>query len=91
MKEAGTVHWLAPNTGANNSSGFTALPGGIVYADGSISGVGKWGSWWTSSEIAGGLRNWSLSYSSGYLYRSSAAYPTENDKHIGMSIRLIKD
>ena len=91
MKEAGTVHWLAPNTNANNSSGFTALPGGIVYYDGSISGVGKYGSWWTSSEIAGGLRNWSLSYSSGYLYRSSAAYPTENNKHIGMSIRLIKD
>jgi len=91
MKEAGTVHWLAPNTDANNSSGFTALPGGIVYADGSISGVGKTGTWWTSSEIVGGLRNWYLFYNSGNLYRSSAAYPTENDKHIGMSIRLIKD
>ena len=29
MKEEGTDHWFDPNTGANNESGFTALPGGV--------------------------------------------------------------
>jgi uncharacterized protein (TIGR02145 family) len=29
MKETGTSHWLTPNTGATNSSGFTGLPSGV--------------------------------------------------------------
>jgi uncharacterized protein (TIGR02145 family) len=37
LKEAGTTHWNAPNTGATDQYGFTALPGGTrengVFAD----------------------------------------------------------
>lgn len=32
LKEEGTAHWPAPNT-STNESGFTALPGGCLYAD----------------------------------------------------------
>jgi uncharacterized protein (TIGR02145 family) len=28
MKETGTIHWVTPNIGATNLSGFTSLPGG---------------------------------------------------------------
>lgn len=50
LKEAGTVHWLDPNTGTNES-GFTGLPGGYRNSsDGVFYGVGQVGIWWSSSE-----------------------------------------
>ena len=48
LKETGTTHWIAPNTGATNSSGFTALPGGERDTIGSFSNLGYWGSCWST-------------------------------------------
>ena len=50
MKEVGTIHWLSPNTGAMNESGFTALPGGIRTVSGYFQGMGSAGRWWKSTE-----------------------------------------
>jgi uncharacterized protein (TIGR02145 family) len=46
LKEAGYVHWLSPNIGATNSSGFTALPGGGRSKDGLYGGIFQLGDWW---------------------------------------------
>lgn len=49
LKEAGTDHWLSPNTGATNVSGFTALPaGGYDYNSGGFK-RGESAYFWTST------------------------------------------
>ena len=45
-----TILWNSPNTGANNSSGFTALPGGYRVANGNFYAIESYGSWWSSTE-----------------------------------------
>jgi uncharacterized protein (TIGR02145 family) len=44
-----TSIWKSPNTGATNSSGFTALPGGCRDYDGTFKYIGYAGNWWSSS------------------------------------------
>ncbi|MCX6227221.1 MAG: T9SS type A sorting domain-containing protein, partial [Bacteroidia bacterium] len=42
MKETGTSHWKAPNIGATNEYGFTALPGGVRDFAMGFLGKGEW-------------------------------------------------
>lgn len=50
LKEAGTLHWLTPNTGSTNESGFNALPGGFRYNNGIFYSLGIHCIWWSSTE-----------------------------------------
>ncbi|MGC1390507.1 MAG: fibrobacter succinogenes major paralogous domain-containing protein [Bacteroidales bacterium] len=51
LKETGTTHWSNPNTGANNETGFSALPGGSRNLAGSFVGIGSYGIWWSATEV----------------------------------------
>jgi uncharacterized protein (TIGR02145 family) len=86
IKEAGTAHWASPNTGATNSSGFTALPGGYRYGNGSFYSLTNYAYFWSSSQ-SGAANAWrrGLGYNNEYVYRNS------DDKSHGFSCRCLKD
>lgn len=84
LREAGAVHWKAPNTGANNSSGWTGLPGGYRNQIAYFGYVKEIGYWWTSSE----RNTLALAHAMDY---NGIAGGTMNDKHFGYSVRCLKD
>jgi uncharacterized protein (TIGR02145 family) len=52
LMEVGSMHWVNPNPNATNSSGFTAVPAGVIDGNGDLSPYSShssWASWWTSS------------------------------------------
>lgn len=52
LKEEGTDHWTAPNSGATNESGFTALPGGYRSSNGNFYGIGASTDYWSSTSAS---------------------------------------
>ena len=48
IKEAGSSHWNAPNDGATNISGLTALPGGMRDFDGTFTDNNAYGYFWST-------------------------------------------
>ncbi|MBU0765860.1 MAG: fibrobacter succinogenes major paralogous domain-containing protein [Bacteroidetes bacterium] len=87
MKETGTVHWNSPNTGADNSSGFTGLPGGSRdYWDGLFYGLGESSDHWSATE-SNSTRAWKRYMYYDYADVNSFFYEKTN----GFSVRCIKD
>ena len=78
--------WNSPNTGATNSSGFTALPGGLRGNDGDFYDMTYYGYWWSSSVLSGssaGTRN--LSSYNRYVTRNGYI------RTGGFSVRCCRD
>jgi uncharacterized protein (TIGR02145 family) len=85
LKESGLIHWPNPNTGASNSSGFTALPGGYRDDLGEFNPLAS-GYWWSSTANGlSGAWSWNLSYISAGVVRADAA------QSYGYTVRCIMD
>jgi len=86
LKETGIIHWISPNIGASNESGFTALPGGARDINDSFIFSGSHGFWWSSTDST-------VNYA--WYHLMSNAYEDihrfYNDKKYGFSVRCLRD
>ncbi|MEI6049248.1 MAG: fibrobacter succinogenes major paralogous domain-containing protein [Bacteroidota bacterium] len=87
LKETGLTHWWSPNEGATNETGFTALPGGLRFDDGTYFVIGGNGYWWSSTELSTTTYAWygRMTYDITYVYRDSIS------KLYGFSVRCVRD
>ena len=86
LKEIGTTHWDAPNTGADNSSGFTGRGGGCRVYDGSYIFLTVATYFSTTTLDAGiSLFHYDLVFSSSGYLTASASF------NAGFTVRLVKD
>jgi uncharacterized protein (TIGR02145 family) len=83
LKETGTTDWMSPNSGATNSSGFTALPGG--YNNGTPTGITQNGNFWSSSASG------SDAYYLYLYYGSSPATQNDGPQTMGLSVRCVQN
>jgi|GEM_PF-121387 len=86
LKEAGTIHWYAPNTGATNESGFTALPAGMRHPFALFEGLFLYTTFWTSTEdsdFSAFIRQLYNNYEQVWRFLF--------DKKSGCSVRCVKD
>ena len=86
LKETGTTHWNSPNTGATNETGFTALPGGRRFYDGTFDVIGYGGYWWSASEGSA-----TTAWTRSMYYSSSNVSRNYGSKELGFSVRCLRD
>lgn len=86
LKEKGNTHWIFPNTGATDETGFSALPGGSRNEDGTFDFIGSIGSWWSSSESDAFLSR------RVYIWNNyTQLNRNDNSKTMGLSVRCLKN
>jgi uncharacterized protein (TIGR02145 family) len=86
LKETGTTHWYSPNIGANNESGFNALPGGARGELGQFGFLNEGGFWWSSTDNYDSTA-WLHGLGNGF----KNVFNYNFNKEYGFSVRCIKD
>jgi uncharacterized protein (TIGR02145 family) len=88
-KMKATTLWNSPNTGADNSSGFAAVPGGgRGGSNGSLAAfgsIGVSGIFWSSTPKEGGAWYYSMDY------LSTMVTTNYEEQRSGLSVRCVKD
>jgi uncharacterized protein (TIGR02145 family) len=79
--------WNSPSTGATNSSGFTALPGGFRTNNGNFGLMSDNGYWWSSS-VSSVSDAW---YRDLYGTTSGSVYRGTGNRATGFSVRCCRD
>ncbi|MFC2131722.1 FISUMP domain-containing protein, partial [Bacteroidota bacterium] len=88
LKEAGIIHWGDPNTGATNSSGFSALPGGWRYVTSEFDWINNYAYFWSASaKETSNDRAWTRFIDKDH----STIHRYGNLKRHGFSVRCIKN
>lgn len=88
-KMKATTLWAAPNTGANNETGFSGLASGFRSHTGSfVNNPGYAGSWWSSTEIPVSpfACYRSLNIDNAGIYRG-----TDGTIRVGFGVRCVRD
>ncbi|MEP7165360.1 MAG: fibrobacter succinogenes major paralogous domain-containing protein [Ferruginibacter sp.] len=85
MKEVGT-NWLSPNFNATNSSGFTALPAGGRFLDGTFHNTGANATFWSTT-----FSSASTALNRGLFNTTENISNFSGNQKIGVSVRCIKD
>jgi uncharacterized protein (TIGR02145 family) len=86
MKLKGLEYWKTPNTGATNSSGFTALPAGQRYSLGEYRFLGEVSVFWSST-----FRNDATAWSWHLFHNKDNLSHDYFSKSNGFSVRCIRN
>jgi len=87
LKDSGQRYWNSPNTGADNSSGFTALPNGYRFNDGGdFDEVGYKGNWWSSTAYDSKNAKYKM-----LAHNEKKVFNLSYDKSSGFSVRCLLD
>jgi uncharacterized protein (TIGR02145 family) len=74
------------NGNGTNSSGFAGFPGGFRGTNGVFTSIGKYGYWWSSSEVTT-----DKAWGRGLLYDGSNVGRSDARKGCGFSVRYVRD
>jgi uncharacterized protein (TIGR02145 family) len=88
MKSTGTTYWSSQSTGTNNSSGFSALPGGSRSSSGSFASIRNNAFFWSVTLDVGSSNN---AYSRRLATNNGDVTRLSSNKSTGASVRCLKD